>query len=164
MENLEQIIKNKILEYGINDDDAKIKSFAEYIGEYKDQRGIKRKKKEIGENMRCEANRANGEQCTRKKKNGSAFCGTHDKGIPHGKAVQREKENGDKKVSRVPIWTIEIRGIIYYVDGEQNVYRMEDILENKVNPLVIGRYEVNEIGAYVLLLFDNDHHNDENEK
>src|SRR6056300_1401065 len=33
---------------------------------------------------RCCAKRANGEQCTRKQKEGHTFCGTHVKGTPHG--------------------------------------------------------------------------------
>jgi hypothetical protein len=33
----------------------------------------------------------------------------------------------------------EIRGIIYYVDTEQRVYNIEDILDEKVDPHIIGR-------------------------
>ena len=33
---------------------------------------------------RCKAKRANNEQCSRRRKDGSDFCGTHIKGIPHG--------------------------------------------------------------------------------
>jgi len=32
---------------------------------------------------RCHAKRANGEQCTRRKKEGCLCCGTHTKGTPH---------------------------------------------------------------------------------
>jgi hypothetical protein len=30
-------------------------------------------------------------------------------------------------------------GIVYYIDNENNVYKTEDILEGKINPLVIGK-------------------------
>ena len=33
---------------------------------------------------RCCAKRATNEQCTRRKKDGSEYCGTHMKGTPHG--------------------------------------------------------------------------------
>ena len=33
---------------------------------------------------RCCAKRANEEQCTRRKKDGNEYCGTHTKGTPHG--------------------------------------------------------------------------------
>jgi len=33
---------------------------------------------------RCSSKRANGEQCTRRKKEGCDYCGTHQKGRPHG--------------------------------------------------------------------------------
>ena len=33
---------------------------------------------------RCSAKRADGDQCTRRRKDGCDFCGTHAKGTPHG--------------------------------------------------------------------------------
>ena len=33
----------------------------------------------------------------------------------------------------------DIQGIIYYVDPEQRVYNIEDILDEKVNPRIIGK-------------------------
>ena len=44
----------------------------------------KRVKNSVPFHERCCALRANKEQCTRRKKNGDKFCGTHIKGIPHG--------------------------------------------------------------------------------
>ena len=49
---------------------------------------------------RCKAKRANGEQCSRRRKEESDYCGTHIKGIPHGKIssdkndVENNKKNG----------------------------------------------------------------------
>ena len=45
----------------------------------------KRIKNTIPIQIRCCAKRANGEQCTRRKKNDQEFCGTHCKGTPYGK-------------------------------------------------------------------------------
>ena len=44
----------------------------------------KRVKNVVPQFERCGAKRANGEQCTRRKKDDSCFCGTHVKGTPHG--------------------------------------------------------------------------------
>ena len=44
----------------------------------------KRVKSFVPHYLRCNAKRANGEQCTRKKKDDSCYCGTHDKNRPHG--------------------------------------------------------------------------------
>lgn len=88
---------------------------------------------------RCLAKRANGEQCTRRKKEGEGYCGTHTKGRPHG-SVNETPENmvTNKKVE---VWIQEIKGIVYYVDADKNVYDPEDILLNKVNPRVIMKME-----------------------
>lgn len=88
---------------------------------------------------RCIAKRANGEQCTRRKKEGEGYCGTHIKGRPHG-SVNETAENmvTNKKVE---VWVQEIKGIVYYVDADKNVYDPEDILINKVNPRVIMKLE-----------------------
>jgi len=84
---------------------------------------------------RCVAKRANGEQCTRRKKEGEGYCGTHTKGRPHG-SVNETPENvvTNKKVE---VWIQEIKGIVYYVDADHNVYDPEDILLNKINPKII---------------------------
>jgi hypothetical protein len=42
----------------------------------------KRVKNMVPSQQRCLAKRANGEQCTRKKKEGCDYCGTHTKGVP----------------------------------------------------------------------------------
>lgn len=88
---------------------------------------------------RCIAKRANCEQCTRRKKEGEGYCGTHIKGRPHG-SVNETAENmvTNKKVE---VWVQEIKGIVYYVDAEKNVYDPEDILANKVNPRVVMKLE-----------------------
>ena len=87
---------------------------------------------------RCCAKRANCEQCTRRRKDGSEYCGTHLKGTPHGIVdAQTEPKNTTQKVE---VYAQDIQGIIYYIDKNNNVYQAEDIISNKVNPKIIAKY------------------------
>tara|TARA_B100000795_G_scaffold252801_1_gene222593 strand:- start:4616 stop:5131 length:516 start_codon:yes stop_codon:yes gene_type:complete len=89
---------------------------------------------------RCKGKRSNGEQCSRRKKNEAEFCGTHIKGIPHGKIDDTEEKNVDIK-KRISVWAEEIMGITYYIDESNNVYSPNDILNNIENPNVIAKWE-----------------------
>jgi hypothetical protein len=90
---------------------------------------------------RCCAKRATNEQCTRRKKDGSEYCGTHLKGTPHGIiSTQSEVKSNTQKVE---VWAQEIHGIIYYIDKFNNVYDNADIIKNKVNPKIIAKYSKN---------------------
>lgn len=89
---------------------------------------------------RCCAKRANGEQCTRRKKEDCQYCGTHTKGTPHGILNDSESAPTTKKVD---VQAIDIKGIIYYLDNNNNVYDTEDIVSNKKNPRVIAKYVKN---------------------
>ena len=94
---------------------------------------------------RCCAKRACEEQCTRKKKDGYEYCGTHIKGVPHGIVDMNEKQS----VKKIDVWAQNIKGIMYYLDNDGNVYQAEDILMNKMNPKKTGKYtKMNE--EYVL--------------
>lgn len=87
---------------------------------------------------RCSAKRANGEQCTRRKKEGDGYCGTHMKGTPHGMIdSQDEIKNQTQKIE---VWAEDIQGIVYYIDKNGNVYQSEDIISNKPNPKIIAKY------------------------
>ena len=105
---------------------------------------IKRKriKNAIPVTNRCNAMRANNEQCTRKKKKDCDFCGTHLKGYPNGIVNAQNNNNNNNKTS-VEIWKQEIKGILYYIDDNKNVYSMNDIMSNKENPRVIALYDKN---------------------
>jgi hypothetical protein len=87
---------------------------------------------------RCCAKRASCEQCTRRKKEGYEYCGTHLKGTPHGicETGDSEKPTGQK----IEVWVQDIQGIVYYIDKNYNVYQTEDIFTNKVNPKIIAKY------------------------
>lgn len=97
----------------------------------------KRIKNSIPNMNRCNAKRSNGEQCTRRRKDGCEFCGTHVKGTPHGLITS---DSSTEIVShKVEVFAQEIFGIVYYVDKNNNVYKTEDILDGKQNPQVIGK-------------------------
>jgi hypothetical protein len=85
---------------------------------------------------RCFAKRASGEQCTRRKKEGCNFCGTHAKGTPHGKISDQIPVNNK---TRVEVFATEIQGIVYYIDKNNNVYDPQDVLANLENPKIIAK-------------------------
>jgi len=87
---------------------------------------------------RCCAKRASNEQCTRRKKDGSEFCGTHMKGTPHG--ILDEQEDSKPTTQKVEVWAQDIQGIIYYIDKFGNVYEAEQVVQNVVNPTIISKY------------------------
>jgi hypothetical protein len=98
---------------------------------------------------RCSAKRANGEQCTRRKKDGETYCGTHIKGTPHSIMDEVECETPTTKNVKVDIWAQDIKGIIYYIDKAGNVYDTEDIMKiDKYPKRVIAKYHHDEAGKY----------------
>jgi hypothetical protein len=87
---------------------------------------------------RCCAKRASNEQCTRRKKEGCEYCGTHQKGTPHGIIdAQNEPKSTTQKIE---VYAQDIQGIVYYIDKNNNVYQAEDIISNKINPKIIAKY------------------------
>lgn len=101
---------------------------------------------------RCCAKRANGEQCTRRKQDDCQFCGTHSKGTPHGMISDKEPVTTTKKVE---VNAIDIKGIVYYLDNDNNVYDTEDIISNNKNPRVIAKYVKNGSEYSIPELFGN---------
>ena len=87
---------------------------------------------------RCCAKRATNEQCTRRKKEGNEYCGTHMKGTPHG--IMDTQNEVKINTQKIEVWAQEIQGIIYYIDNAKNVYQAEDIVINKINPKIIAKY------------------------
>jgi len=138
-------IRDKIIALDINQDDN-ISQLIEYIYDYNrltvnKEDFIKRKrvKNSIPENNRCMAKRANGEQCTRRRKHECEFCGTHSKGTPHG--LMTAQQNVGQQNITIDVIAKEIKGIVYYIDKFNNVYNTEDIMQSKENPRIIARYE-----------------------
>jgi len=93
----------------------------------------------------CCALRANGEQCTRRRKGEDKFCGTHVKGTPNGEIKDNPPMKTHKKIQ---VWIQEIRGISYYIDNSNNIYDHHDIVNNKDNPKIIARYSKGTDGKY----------------
>jgi hypothetical protein len=98
---------------------------------------------------RCCAKRASGEQCTRRKKEGESYCGTHIKGTPHSVMEENVSEPSTPKNVKVDIWAQDIKGIIYYIDKVGNVYDTEDIMKiDKYPKRVIAKYVQDTKGGY----------------
>ena len=126
----------------------------EYVYEYphlifskEDIQKRTRVKNTVPYHERCRALRANGEQCTRRKKDDHKFCGTHIKGIPHGE-ISEEPKNVEK-FKKIQVWAEEINGIIRHLDKSGNVYDPQDIYRNTNNPKIIAKWELR-AGKYCL--------------
>ena len=125
-----------------------IQEYPSFSLETEDFTKRKRIKNKIPLADRCCSKRANGEQCTRRKKSEQDnYCGTHLKGVPHGSInVVVSDMVGVKK----EVWVEEIGGIMYYLDNNNNVYNTEDVMSNRENPKIISRWRKNIVGGYEL--------------
>ena len=139
-------IKKKVIELSL-DDPAKTNELIEFVYNYErlsftkdDISKRKRIKNSIPGINRCNAKRANGEQCTRKRKEGCEYCGTHSKGTPHGIVQLDDLMAKDCEMIKSEVFAKDIHGIVYYIDKCNNVYNTEDILNEKENPRIIAKY------------------------
>ena len=107
----------------------------------------KRVKNHVPHYQRCLAKRANGEQCTRRKKGDNTFCGTHEKGTPHG--IFNNTTDESVKIENIEVWVQEIKGISYYIDVNNNIYDHQDIITNNQKMSVIAKYELKD-GEYTI--------------
>jgi hypothetical protein len=137
-------IRQKAIDLNFAEKD-KINELVEYVYEYErlqfnkdDLSKRKRIQNAIPTQNRCNAKRADNKQCTRKRKDGSEFCGTHSKGAPNGIA----DEVCGTCTKKLDVVATEIMGIIYYIDKFNNVYKTEDILNNVVDPAVIAKCQI----------------------
>jgi hypothetical protein len=141
---LKENVKEKAEQLGMNKQPNMIQ-LVQFIYDYErlilnkeDFMKRKRVKNLVHHSDRCSAKRANGEQCSRRRKDDSEYCGTHLKGTPHGIC---QECNDDKPVgTRIEVWAQDIMGIIYYIDKSGNVYQAEDVACNKINPKIIAKY------------------------
>ena len=138
-------IREKATQLGLLKDLPQSNALLQYIYDYErltfdkeDFQKRKRVKNFVPHFDRCIAKRASCEQCTRRKKEGHEYCGTHIKGTPHG-VVDAQNET-KVNTQKVEVWVQEIQGIVYYIDKSNNVYQAEDIMLNKVNPKIIAKY------------------------
>jgi len=139
-----QSVLSKAQQLGLNND-PNLAALVKYVYDYdrlvltkEDFMKRKRVKNAVHLADRCCAKRASCEQCTRRKKEGYEYCGTHLKGTPHGicETGDNEKPSGQK----IEVWVQDIQGIVYYIDKNFNVYQTEDIYTYKVNPKIIAKY------------------------
>jgi len=103
------------------------------------------KKKRVKNNVpyydRCCAKKSSGEQCTRRKKcENVQYCGTHLKGLQDTQTLHDPPDPNGAKTRKMEVWIQEIKGILYYIDKENNVYQAEDIINNVNNPKIIAKY------------------------
>jgi len=137
-------IKTKVIGLDLGSQE-KSKELVEFVYEYErfilqkeDLSKRKRVKNSIPLENRCSALRADDERCTRKRKDGHQFCGTHLKGSPN--RIQSDQTGGVFK--KLEVVVLEIDGILYYVDSFMNVYKPEDIMSERENPEIIGKYSI----------------------
>jgi hypothetical protein len=146
-------IKEKALELNFTEN-GKIQQLIEFIYNYdrlvlskEDVSKRKRVKNTIPNTNRCHAKRANGEQCTRKQKEGHCFCGTHVKGTPHGIMNNETEQENTYVIGEVT--AEDINGIVYYLDKHGHIFSTEDVLNGIPNPKVVNKYTVQN-GIYVI--------------
>jgi hypothetical protein len=140
-------IREKASQIGISKNDQ-TNQLIQYIYDYdrltfgkEDFQKRKRVKNVVPFFDRCCAKRASNEQCTRRKKDGIEYCGTHMKGTPHG-IIDNQNES-KPNTQKIEVWAQDIQGIVYYIDKTFNVYQAEDIIINKLNPKIIAKYVKN---------------------
>jgi hypothetical protein len=139
-----QSVLSKAQQLGLNND-PNLAALVKYVYDYdrlvlskEDFMKRKRVKNAVHLSDRCGAKRASCEQCTRRKKEGFEYCGTHLKGTPHG--ICETGDNDKPSGQKIEVWVQDIQGIVYYIDKNNNVYQTEDIYTNKVNPKIIAKY------------------------
>ena len=146
-------IKKKVSELGF-EEKSKTNELLEFVYEYerlvfsKDDFSKRRRvQNSIPVSNRCIAIKSNTERCTRRRKDGCEFCGTHYK------TGGLDEDNENHPTKKLDVSAREMDGIVYYVDDFQNVYRTEDILNEKDNPQIIAKYQIMTGGRYMIREF-----------
>ncbi len=149
-------IKSKMSELGIIEEQSEL---LRYIFDYEsinwdkeDFTRRKRVKNSVPAHDRCMALRAAGEQCTRRRKDDCQFCGTHSKGTPHGVFAGVCSEVNSGKI--IELVVEDIKGIMYYIDDDNNVYNQAHVLSNVLNPECIGKKLQNTDGSFYIKFND----------
>ena len=145
-------IRTKLIQLGIAEKE-KANELLEFVYEYDrlvfskdDISKRKRIQNSIPTQNRCNARRADNKQCTRKRKDGYEFCGTHSKGAPYGMA----DDTCGECTKKLDVVAKDVNGIVYYIDKFNNVYKTEDILAGKTNPAVIAKCVVSSSGGITI--------------
>ena len=121
----------KIMKDSTLDLNSQYDSIISYIINYKllnlqkeDFNKRKRNKNIVNDCEKCKAKRSNGEQCSRRRREGFDFCGTHCKGTPYG--VVGESIVTSKR--KIVLDGVDKDGIITYFDTDGKEYPMEELL------------------------------------
>jgi len=126
----------------------------------------KRIKNTVPFNEKCQAKSSSKLQCSRRKKKGFNYCGTHNKSQPHGiinidaMVLSDSTISGatDFKTKEIEVWMENINGIMYWINegnvtqqiGDDGVvkdvcigmiYNADDIVNSIENPRIINHYE-----------------------
>ena len=122
----------KIMRDSTLDVESQYDSIISYIINYKtlslqkeDFNKRKRNKNVVNDCEKCKAKRSNGEQCSRRRRDGFDFCGTHCKGTPYGVVGDEDSVVTKKKCELIGE---DIDGIITYKDKNGTVFEMERLL------------------------------------
>ena len=149
-------IKDKIMEIlSSNEFSEKRNMLTQYVLDYEpfsfekeDFQKRKKQKTALPIDERCCSKRADQEQCTRKKRPGFDYCGTHLK-TKMSKSNTESVAITESKTHQVEVIAQDIQGIVYFLDKAGNVYKTEDIMSNKPNPEIIATYIVKD-DQYIL--------------
>ena len=94
---LGNIIKTKInetivaisVDYNLDENEL-LSKYSPKLNSMQEVTKIKRKRKSIPKEHCCLGRKQFGEQCTRRKKPGSEFCGSHMKSLPYGRVDDKQ--------------------------------------------------------------------------
>lgn len=152
------VFKKKLHEKILSEDEDILDFINNFEIELTKEHFMKRKrvKNVVPYHERCQAKRANGERCTRRKREEDGhFCGTHLKNQPHGVISGDEPEDSVEPTTKnIIVHTQDIKGIIYYIDDFENVYDPVDITNGIKNPKIVAKYKLKEDGTYSIPEFD----------
>ncbi len=144
MNKFKTLIKDKMVEYKMVDGE-KGRNLLQFMYDYENltyQKEDFQKRKRVKNSVplceRCTALKAEGNRCTRRRKDQHSFCGTHLKGTPHG--IANTQEMTPNLFKTIQIWAEEVGGIVCHLDKNYNVYDPQDIHQNIKNPKVIAKY------------------------
>ena len=154
--NLGNILKQKIneiivaisIDYNLDEHEL-LSKYSPKIQMNQENTKIKRKRKIIPKDQCCLGRKQFGEQCTRRKKMGSEFCGSHMKSLPYGRIDDKKEflckvkgKRGRKKKKTlledndeyIQTWIDSDLGDKYLIDKYNTVYS-----NDLQSPKIIGK-------------------------
>ena len=153
---LGNILKTKInetiiaisVDYNLDENELLLK-YSPKLQSIQDTTKIKRKRKVVPKDQCCLGRKQFGEQCTRRKKPGSEFCGSHMKSLPYGRIDDEQNylckvkgKRGRKKKKNtleddseyIQTWVDKELGDAYLIDKHNTVYS-----NDPKSPKIIGK-------------------------